>query len=264
MEHILPAKAVSQVLNTTVTLTWGATDFARAFPESIIKKSVAMRLSCSTTATQAVYIGVRYSTATKDYRVAERKTIAQIPASGSVEVTPSSVAALGLLNEWIISITVELTAASTGTTTVTLIIDDDPPPLSSNPGEFRGLDAIAADDYQIISFSSSASLGPGSFSTVTLYTVPAGKRAVLDDLYAEIYPTPSYPALAYIELQIYDATAVLIYIRRVFSGTEQVNSIDIMSFPVALLAGYAIKRAFVNNDTTNATVFVNLLGREIF
>lgn len=264
MEHILPPKVAAQVVNTTVTLTWGAVEFGRAFSESIIKYPVAMRLSCSTTATQAVYIGVRYSTATKDYRVAERKTIAQIPANGSVEITPSGVAALGLLHEYITSITVELTAASTGSTTVTLIIDDEPPPLSNDAGEFRGLDAVSANDYISIYGSDILTLVGGGVASTTLYTVPAQKRFMLDFVYLSVQITPSYPELYICNLAIINLALNDVFSFYARSDIENGVTVKESAFPMVFPAGYAVVSRQTNFDTTMHTGTVLFCGREIF
>jgi hypothetical protein len=263
MEHILPIKSVAQVLNTTVTLTWSAVDFGRAFPESIIKHTVSMRLSCTTTATQAVNVGVRYSTATKDYRVAERKTIAQIPASGSVEITPAGVAALGLLNEYIISITVELTAASTGTTTVTLIIDDDPPPLSNDAGEFRGLDAINAFDYIPFQNGVTGQMPLGATGPTLLYAVPSGKRAYLDIMFALIAPTPSFADAAFIQFWI-SLPAVGVPKYWLLSLTDRSNVLNPVSLPFILPSGAGVYYYHENNTQAAVQFELSIFGREIF
>lgn len=263
MEHIFPAKTVAHVLNTTVTLSWGAVDIAQRFPESIIKVPVAMRLSCSTTATQAVYVGIRYETATKSYRVAERQTVSLIPPNGSVEITPASVAALGLLNEWITSITVELTSASIGNSTVTLIIDDDPPPLSNDPGDRFGLDASLTDDALIISNFGSATLASGTFNNTTLwYQVPAGKRFYIDLLAINIGPTGSYPADFQVSLAI-DINAINTLVV-LFSETERYTQTFLPPISTALVAGDRIRTIVDNFSASNVNWRFSLIGREVF
>jgi hypothetical protein len=259
MEHILPAKTIAQVLNTTVTLSWGAPEFGQAFSESIIKYPVAMRLSCSTSATQAVFIGVRYETLTKTYRVAERQTIAQIPASGSVEITPAGVAALGLLKEGIISITVELTAASTGTSTIVLIIDDDPPPLSNDAGAFRGLDAANADSYLPIKGGISGTAASGFSGTTVIYTVPLRKRFILLTSFVLLGPTPSYPGTCVITFSIFSGLVLSFY-----SKTDEFLNQIMYSLPLTLLAGDVISMGVNNGSGSNVDYSMGISGNEIF
>jgi len=262
MEHIFPPKTIALVANTAVTISWLASDIARQFPESIIKKSVAIRFSCSTTAGNAVYCGVRYSTLTKDYQVAERKTLFVIPPNGSTEVTPSSKPALGLLNTDIVSISLDLTAPVTGNVTVSLIIDDDPPPLSSDPGELIGLDAQLTQDY-IMRVEQGAFNALGS-ATIATYTVPAGKRFFLDTVYINAGPTPSFPGDLVVTLNIiYLVLGTFPYI--LYSESERWNTMILGPFDTPIPTGSTIRIDVVNNNPANPYIANgNFSGREVF
>jgi len=258
-EHIFPPKTIALIANTAVTITWVASDIARQFPESIIKRPVAVRFSCSTTAANSVYCGVRYSTLTKDYLVAERKTLFFIPASGSTEVTPSSKPALGLLNTDIVSISLDLTAPVPGNVTVSLIVDDDPPPLSSDPGEFIGLDSRSSADYLLQNQNTTFNLVAGAVGTSMLAILAtAGKRFIIDMLGATIPPTPSFPGLIRVRFVVvgtiyYARSAADRYVEAYLSNIDRI--ID---------GGTLVSILGDNADTTAYDIDVVLFGREIF
>jgi hypothetical protein len=261
-EHILPSKTVALVAGVTSLLTWSGAEFQQAFPESIIKQPVAMRLSCSTTTVNSVNIGVRYETASKSYRVAERQTIATIPAGGSVEITPSSVAPLGLLYEYITSITVELTCLSAGSATVVLILDDDPPPLSNLPGEPIGLDARSNLDYNLIQLSGVRTVAPG-VDPFTIYTVPGGVRFYLDMLAFNLDITPSYPSVFSGQVQI-TRNFVTSSLPAAYSGCEHVVQYALPTFTQPLGTGDSIRIQWVNAAGAALNSEYAMYGREVF
>lgn len=259
MEHIFPQKSIVLVANTQGTINWTAPDISERFAESIIKRPVAVRFSLSTTCTNSVYCGVRYSTLTKDYQVAERKTLFFIPAGGTTEITPASKPALGLLNAGIVSLSLDLISAAPGSVVVSLIIDDDPPPLSSDPGELIGLDSRSSSDYLLQNQNTTFNLAAGAVGTSMLSILIAGnKRFLLDMIGATIPPTPSYPGLIRVRFVISGTT----YYAR--SRDDQYNEAYLANYVHTIDAGTLVSILGDNADTTAYDIDVVLFGREIF
>lgn len=259
MEHIFPPKTIALAANTTGTITWNAPDIAERFPQSIIKRPVAIRFSCTTTTANSVYCGVRYSTLTKDYLVAERKTLFFIPANGTTEVTPASKPALGLLNEGIVSLAVDCIAPAPGNVTISLIIDDDPPPLSSDPGELIGLDSRSNQDYILQNQNTTFNLIAGAGGVVLLtFPVPADKRFIVDMMGVTIPPTPSFPGLVRVRFR---AVGTIYYAR---SFTDRYNEAYLSTLARVVDGGTNVELLGDNTDTTAYDLDVVLFGREIF
>lgn len=259
MEHIFPPKTIALVANTTVTISWSGPDIGARFNESVIKKAVSIRFSCSTTAANSVNCGVRYSTFTKDYLVAERRTLFFIPPNGTAEITPASKPALGLLNADIVSFFLDLTSPVTGNATVTLIVDDNPPPLSSEAGELIGLDAKFATDYISRTFVNTTTFNPGTSNTAFVYTIPAGKRAEIISVDIEIDPTPSFPGDVFIDFRINS-----VIIARWRSKTDQWVNGTIVNTGIVTDVAATVDVVVTNNWITAITPHVNVLVREIF
>lgn len=264
MEKALQQKQIALVANSTVSLTWAGADFQRAFPESIIRKQIALRLTCFSTSVQnGVFVGVSYTTLTKTYQLAERLTIGTIPAGGSVELTAASIPALGRLFENIISITVTLTAPVTGTVTVIPIIDDEPPPLAADLGERIGLDAGIVENAIIIANNGTGNITSGSLGvTNTWYTVPAGKRFYIDTIFVAIGPTASFPAdmtvSVIVRINGVDTTIAL------HSNSETVSETFIPPVSTALIGGDRIQTFIDNVSGSTVTYWFSLIGREVF
>lgn len=259
MEHIFPPKSVALTANLESTITWNASDIAERFAESIIKRPVAIRFSCRTTTPNSVYCGVRYSTLTKDYLVAERKTLFFIPASGTTEVTSASKPALGLLQEGIVSLALDAIAAASGSITISLIIDDEPPPLSSDPGELIGLDNRSSVDYVLQNQNTTFNLGAGTAGVSLLaFTVPVGKRFIIDAMGGCIPPTPSFPGLIRLRFR---ATGT-IYTAR--SDAEKYKEAYLLNIARPIAEATTVEILGDNSDTTAYDIDVTLFGREIF
>jgi len=259
MEHIFPQKTIALIANVAGTINWTAPDISERFAESIIKRPVAIRFSLSTTAPNTVYCGVRYSTLTKDYLVAERKTLFFIPANGTTEVTPASKPALGLLKEGIVSLSLDMTAPANGSVTVSLIIDDDPPPLSSDPGEFIGLDSRSSADYLLQNQNTTFNLAAGAVGTSMLSILATGgKRFIVDMIGATLPPTPSFPGLIRVRFVI---VGTIYYAR---SAADRYNEAYLANISRIIDGGTLISILGDNADVTAYDIDVVLFGREIF
>lgn len=262
MERILPLKTIALSANATVTLSWDANDFLRVLPESIIKQTVAIRLTCSTTATNAVYVGVRYQTLDKTYQLAERQTIGYIPPAGSVELTPASVPAMAKLFPYITIIYVDLTSPVTGNVSISLIIDDKPPPLTGIM-PFAGLDQKFESTYTQIALNNSASITASTLAQVMLtYTVPTPKRAYIDLVTMTLVPTPTWPGLLQAFLIISGVSYYTLY-----SSKTEPKELALSGLQYVLAAGDQIQIRLTNIDTTAYAVDLNyfsILGREVF
>lgn len=261
MERTFPAKNAVLVANTANTISWTAADFTPRFYESIIKRRVSARFTCTTTTPNSVNVGVKYTTLSKDYQIAERQTLFIIPPNSSVEITPATIPALGLLYENIVSITANLISAGAGTVTISLIIDDEPPPLTTDPGEKIGLDAKFNLDYLTQNTVVNANILAGTTQTLFTYTVPAGKRFILDLLTGYMPPTPSYPE--YLEWRAYLPFPSLTMVYK--SKTDEgYTFIALQNSGYIFNAGDLLQVDVVNFDTTAYFVRSFMLGREIF
>lgn len=245
-------------------LTWSGPDFAPRFNESIIKRSISLRLTCTSNITlYGVYVGVRYATLTKEYQVAERKTIGYVPPGGSVELSAASIPALAALNSDITSITVELTSQISGVVTVSLNIDDDTPPLTGVL-EYTGLDARFAEDFVPIVRSGLVQVNAGTFSQILRqYTVPTGKRCYIALITTTMEPTGSYPGTCNVTLQftISGITASM----HDYSRTDQYVTTQFVTDNIPTLTeNDTIIIAAQNLDTTNHFFEYTLIGKEVF
>lgn len=248
----------------TQSLVWSGNDFITAFAQSIIKKTVALRFTCSNTGVNSVNVGVRYQTLNKSYQVAERQTLFVIPPNGSVEITPASKPWLGLLDPNIISITVDLTAASASTVSVSLTIDDEPPPLSSDPGQFIGLDTRLNDDYIPFAFNSFTGIAIG-VNVFNILTVPAGsatKRFFLDFITFTLPPTPVNPGLVQLTLTI--AIGGMGTVTRYFSKQYDYYSDIFPQISTPMQTGDTIVATATNNSGVAKEFFLTVFGRETF
>jgi hypothetical protein len=264
MEHIFPPQTVALGANVQSTIVWNSADIARLFPESIIRKPVSLRFSCITTSANAVNCGVRYSTLTKEYLLAERKTLFIIPPNTSTEITPASKPALGLLEPDITSFSLDLvTPTGGGSATVILVVNDEPPPLSSEAGELIGLDARFSEDYILIRVGDSRAVNGGATQSFTLYTVPAGKRFYLDYFYVIVPATPSFPDTCYVQVNMSISGGTISI--PTFSRVDRSNALFVLqNFTLPFGAGDFINVSDVNTDTTIATFVCALVGREVY
>lgn len=261
MERTFPEKSVTLIANTAATITWGAPDFGPRFYESIIKRNVALRFTCTSTTANSVNVGVQYTTLTKTYQIAERQTLFVIPPNKSIEITAATIPALALLYENITSITVNLISASSGIVTISLIIDDEPPPLTTDPGDKIGLDAKLNLDYITINIPTNSNIIAGTTTTLFTYLVPPGKRFILDLLTGYLPPTPSYPEYLQMRFYLPDPSLSMIFMSKTAEGytfTALQNSGYIFN------AGDLIKVDCINFDTTAWFVRTFMIGREIY
>jgi hypothetical protein len=261
MERTFPTKTLVLAANTQGTMSWGPTDFGPRFNESIIKKNVSIRFTCTNSGVSSVNVGMRYDTITKTYQVAERQTLFVIPAGKSIEITPATKPALGFLNDWILAIYLDMISASAANVQVAMIIDDEPPTLTADPGELIGLDQRLNSDYLTVNMPANQICNGGTNSTLVNYTVPSGKRFILDLLTGYIPPTPSFPEL--ITWTAYLPVPNLSVFHTSF--TEIGNSfIALQNSGYIFSAGEQIKVDAFNADTTAYTVAAFMIGREIY
>lgn len=260
MERTFPPKTIVLVPNTQGTIQWGAPDFSPRFNESIIKKNVSIRFTCSNSAGNAVYCGVRYDTLTKTYQVAERKSLFLIPPNSSVEVTPASKPALGFLNEYITNIYLDCITPVASTVTASIIIDDDPPGLSADPGALLGLDNKLVSDYvSVHTFGGVVVPALGSVNIFN-YLVPPGRRFFLDVITISMPPTPSYPGL--LQLQTILAGNFSLFVNSRTDAFVDMVPFQTLSYPFA--EGDQINITAFNTDTAAYTVNCSILGREVY
>lgn len=266
MERQLVQKSATLVANTANTISWTAPDFNRAFSESIIKKQVSVRFTCSSTCANSVNVGVRYSTLTKTYQISERQTLFVIPPNGSVEITPSSKPALGLLYDWITSISLDLLSASGGVVTVVCIVDDEPPPLSADPGELIGLDSKSNQDYiTIVSGATDVVAANGGTASHVLYTCPSGKRFIIDYLSVVLDPTPSYPGTLLARWSIFLTSIGTAIAAPIYSYTDEHVIYVVPSISGIILAATGhIDIDVLNNSGTARSYEAELYGREVY
>ncbi len=261
MERTFPIKTLVLAANTAGTMSWGATDIGPRFSESIIKRNVSIRFTCSNSGVSSVNVGMRYDTITKTYQVAERQTLFVIPAGKSIEITPATKPALGFLNDWIINIYLDMISASAATVTISMIVDDEPPTLTADPGELIGLDQRLNVDYLTINQVANQICNAGTNNNLISYTVPTGKRFQLDLLSGYIPPTPSFPELITWSALL-PSPGISIYHT---SFTEIGNSfIALQNSGYIFNAGDIISVDVFNADTTAYAVRAFMIGRELY
>lgn len=245
---IFPAKIVTLVANVENTLVWSGADFQKSLGYAQPEQPISMVFTVQNGTAQVCYIAISFRTRNVTYAIKDRRSIAGIPAGGSLRISSDVAAELASLGPDLVSVTLYLISAAAGT--ITVIAEGSDTRLSpgsvGSGGQNIGLDERVVLDYIKINLSASAVVPGGSASTVT-YSVPSGKRAKLVSIWGQIEATPLGYGDAFI---MFSATGFAYAIR-----SEPFNPVtkEIGGDIVFLEAGTSIDLT-IENDNPNAAV----------
>lgn len=193
---MLTNKSVTLVANVSNTLVWSSGDFQNALGSgsATVPFPFALELSVTNNTAQVVYLSVAYTTDVRSVALVGGRPVGAVPALTSATIGPRNSAELGFFDKNVQNITVTLVSAADGTVTISPVLRQPGSAGGGGAGGYIGGSDRSAQDYTIIPFCEIGyTTGPGFFTPVDSYTVPTGKRAFLENLYASIDPTPSYP-----------------------------------------------------------------------
>jgi hypothetical protein len=263
-ERVFEPKTVVLVANVAQSITWGVADFFKFWGDGIVYGNVSVRIRVENTAANAVLLSLNYKTRYAVIPFNERKNIASVVANATIELSKATVPTIGALKDAIESITLTLICGVAGTVRVTLIISDTDELAASGGNALEDGSSAASleSGYIVVGGSAGGSFVPG-VTSATMYTVPAGKRFVLDTYALNIEPSPSYPGLVQVIARVFVAAInsdVYVYSR----DDQYVTLLPFQGITTPLESGDSVRYIVTNSDATNHTVLFNFMGREIF
>lgn len=189
---IFPPKSIVLVANVESTLVWSGADFQQSLGYAQPEQPISMTFAVRNGTTQVCYIAISYEVRNTVYSINDRRSIAGIPAGGTLRISSNVAAELASLGPDLKNVTLYLISAGAGLITVTAEGFDkttSPGSVGGN-GQSIGLDQRSVLDYTVIVIAISQLIPPLGNLTVS-YTVPALKRAAVMSYYGSCQPTPA-------------------------------------------------------------------------
>jgi len=262
-ERIFEPRSVVLVANTAQTITWSVNDFAKYWSggDGVIYGNVSVRFRVQNATPNVVFLALNYNTRYGNIPFNERKNIASVTANTTVELSKATVPTIGALKDAIQLIQLTLIGAQAGTVTVTLIISDTDE-LSASASPLDNSASASADlGYLTINQVANQVCNAGTNNTLIAYTVPAGKRFILDLLTGYLEPTPSFPELLQWSAYL-PSPSISIYYTSL--DTEGNSFTALQNSGYIFTGGDTIQVDVFNSDTTAHLARAFMIGREVF
>lgn len=254
-------KTVTLVANTAQTITWSTPEFYKHLVEAPIMRPVSVRFKVTNNTTNVVYLSLSYETLDYSVPLQERKSLAGVAASTTLELSKATVPAIGALLSGIQSISISLIGAVAGTVSVVLVIDRLDELTASGNMSAIGQDSPTTDGYLQVSQFSNQICNASSNNTLVDYTVPAGKRFYLDYVAGSIPPVGSFSGVVTWTLYMPDPTIMYIAYNQL---ENDFSFVAVQAMPFIFSAGQRIHVDAFNGHVSALIVAASLFGREVF
>lgn len=204
-------KAVTLVNDVQSTLVWSGAEFGITLGQdnTVIKRNVSIAFQVQNNTSQVVYIGLRYETRQMSYNLSQSTAIAAVKANQSVFIDYKSVPALSNIGPDLVSITMTLLSAASGSVLVSLGFDA---PIMGIGGGDNALigpsNRLIADYIPYNSFQGFTIAAGAIIIGTALYTTPAGKRGHVRQINMYIDPIGSFPSVAGISLRLLNSGTI--------------------------------------------------------
>lgn len=179
----LQQQSITLVANVAQDIVWTGAHFTASVGHAVIRKPFYAAVEVQNTTAQVCYVTMRYQTEIGAVAVLGGARIGSIGAGQTATIPIQT-----QIGPDVQSITVSVQSQAAGVVRVSLVLDERAP---AKTGELIGPSEIQAQDYIPIQFFGSPTNILPNGTVMFLYTVPAGKRAIVDVYSAYLFPVPN-------------------------------------------------------------------------